>query len=227
MPVSKVPTWTSLVTQFKESACQCRRHGFDPSSRKMQLNCWGATKPMRHNYWACALKPGSRKYWALAPQLLKPEQLQPMLCHRRSHRNEKPRTPQLESSRPVAATRESQGSNQDPARPKNKQTNCSRDSLPHRAHGCLHKSPSSVCMWQGPWCWGIGGYGHQISHLHEAFPDHLVYYCNLLSLNFPTTLLPLLFIFLTFYIFYLKLFEFIKLCHLLFIVFIQYCMSLC
>ena len=38
----------------------------------------GAAKPACHNYWACA------------PQLLKPECLEPMLHSKRSHRNEKP-----------------------------------------------------------------------------------------------------------------------------------------
>jgi len=28
---------------------------------------WGATKPVRHNYWACALEPGDRNYWAHVP----------------------------------------------------------------------------------------------------------------------------------------------------------------
>ena len=51
--------------------------------------CRGATKPMRHNYWACALEPVSHNYWACVPQLLKPARLEPML-HKRSHRNEKP-----------------------------------------------------------------------------------------------------------------------------------------
>ena len=32
----------------------------------------GATKPVRHNYWANALEPASHNYWAHAPQLLKP-----------------------------------------------------------------------------------------------------------------------------------------------------------
>ena len=26
--------------------------------------CHGATKPMRHNYWACALEPASHNYWS-------------------------------------------------------------------------------------------------------------------------------------------------------------------
>ena len=35
----------------------------DPTGR-------GATKPMCHNYWACALEPVSHNYWAREPQLL-------------------------------------------------------------------------------------------------------------------------------------------------------------
>ena len=34
--------------------------------------CCGATKPMHHNYWACALEPASHNYWARVPQLLSP-----------------------------------------------------------------------------------------------------------------------------------------------------------
>ena len=40
--------------------------------------CRGATKPVRHNYWACALEPMSHNYWAHVPQLLKPAHLEPM-----------------------------------------------------------------------------------------------------------------------------------------------------
>ena len=69
--------------------------------------CRGATKPVRHNYWACALEPASHNYWAHVPQLLKPTHLEPMLCNKRSHHNEKPahrnesspRSPQLEEAR--------------------------------------------------------------------------------------------------------------------------------
>ena len=28
------------------------------------LTCRGATKPVRHNYWACALEPVSHNYWS-------------------------------------------------------------------------------------------------------------------------------------------------------------------
>ena len=34
--------------------------------------CYGATKPVRHSYWACALEPTSHSYWAREPQLLSP-----------------------------------------------------------------------------------------------------------------------------------------------------------
>ena len=52
--------------------------------------CCGATKPMHHSYWACALEPESHNYWTRVPQLLKPTHLEPMLLNKRSHRNEKP-----------------------------------------------------------------------------------------------------------------------------------------
>ena len=52
--------------------------------------CCGATKPVCHNYWACALEPANHNYWACKPQLLKPVCLEPVLHNKRSHRNEKP-----------------------------------------------------------------------------------------------------------------------------------------
>ena len=42
------------------------------------LTCCGATKPVCHNYWT------------RMPQLLKPACLEPVLCNKRSHCNEKP-----------------------------------------------------------------------------------------------------------------------------------------
>ena len=35
--------------------------------------CCRATKPVYHNYWACAPEPGSCNYWAHVPQLLNPK----------------------------------------------------------------------------------------------------------------------------------------------------------
>ena len=46
--------------------------------------CHGATKPVGHNYWACALEPASHNYRACVPQLLKPVCLEPVLCNKRS-----------------------------------------------------------------------------------------------------------------------------------------------
>ena len=87
--------------------------------------CGRATKPLRHNYWACALEPTSQNYWARVPQLLKPAcsralMLQLLSSHaatteahvptralfKRSHRNEKPAHCK-EEKRLLAATRES------------------------------------------------------------------------------------------------------------------------
>ena len=67
------PSWL----RGKESACQCRRHGFDPWSGKIpcamgQLSLCATTKLVHHNYWACSLEPRSRNYWAHMLQLSKP-----------------------------------------------------------------------------------------------------------------------------------------------------------
>ena len=68
--------------------------------------CCRATKPMHHNYWACALEPMSHNYWAHMPQLLKPVRLEPVLRNKRSHHSKKPTRCNKESP-PLAATRES------------------------------------------------------------------------------------------------------------------------
>ena len=81
--------------------------------------CHGATKPVatttepaRHNYWSPhAVEPMCHNYWAHAPQIMKPARsrahmpqllsscaatteacvhLDPVLCNKRSHHNEKP-----------------------------------------------------------------------------------------------------------------------------------------
>ena len=67
----------------KYSTC----HG---ATKPVRHNYWACTpKPVSHNYWACALEPTSHKYWALVPQLLKPVRLEPVLHNKRSHRNKK------------------------------------------------------------------------------------------------------------------------------------------
>ena len=85
----KIHLWTSLVAQW------LRIHLPVQGTRVRALvredpTCCGATKPVRHNYWACALEPTSHNYWACMPQLLKPACLEPVLHNKRSHHNEKP-----------------------------------------------------------------------------------------------------------------------------------------
>ena len=62
---------TSLVTQW------LRIHLPMQGTRVRALvregpTCPGATKPMCHNYWACALEPVRHNYWAWVPRLLSP-----------------------------------------------------------------------------------------------------------------------------------------------------------
>ena len=61
--------------------------------------CRGATKPVCHNYWACALEPLGHNYWARVPQLLKPMRLEPVLRNKRSHAMRSPRTATKSSPR--------------------------------------------------------------------------------------------------------------------------------
>ena len=44
--------------------------------------CCGATKPVRHNSWACTLEPASHNYWARVPKPLKSVHLEPVLHNR-------------------------------------------------------------------------------------------------------------------------------------------------
>ena len=61
-----------------------------PALVREDPTCCRATKPVCHNYWACALEPESHSYWACVPQLLKSVCLEPVLRNKRSHCNEKP-----------------------------------------------------------------------------------------------------------------------------------------
>ena len=79
--------------------------------------CHRATKPVRHNYWACSLEPASHNYWACVPQLLKPARLEPVLRNKRSHLNEKSMHRNKEQP-PLATTRESLRAATDPMQPK-------------------------------------------------------------------------------------------------------------
>ena len=76
-----------------------------------RCHIYGATKPVHHDYWACALEPGNRNYWAHLLQLLKPEH--PRAC---APQQEKP-VHQLESSPCLPQLEKSPCSNRDSAQP--------------------------------------------------------------------------------------------------------------
>ena len=86
------PSTSLQMTQFRSAlrpsraslVAQCLRIRLPMQGTQVRTlvqedpTCLRATKPVRHNYWACA------------PQLLKPTHLEPVLCNNRSHCNEKP-----------------------------------------------------------------------------------------------------------------------------------------
>ena len=82
-------TGTSLVAQWL-TICLPMRGTWVRALVWEDPTCRRATKPVYHNYWACALEPANHNYWAHVLQLLKPMCLEPVLCNKRSHRNEKP-----------------------------------------------------------------------------------------------------------------------------------------
>ena len=98
-----------------ESACQPRRHGFNPWSGKIPRV--SHTKPLCRNCWARALEPGSLNYWAHVSQLRKPGTQTPSSKTREASTmrglhaamKSSPHSPQLEKS---------QSSDEDPAQPK-------------------------------------------------------------------------------------------------------------
>ena len=84
---------TSLAVQWLRIRLPMQGTRVHPLVRE-DPTCHGATKPVRHNYWACVL------------QLLKPAHLEPVLRNKRSHCSEKP-VHHNEESPLLAATRES------------------------------------------------------------------------------------------------------------------------
>ena len=79
---SLVAQWLRIHLPMQETRVQALVRE-DPTCRR-------ATKPVRHNYWACALQPAGHNYWARVPQLLKPVRLEPVLHNKKSHCSEKP-----------------------------------------------------------------------------------------------------------------------------------------
>ena len=97
MYLERILWWLSS----KESTCQYKRPE-DPT-------CHGATKPVRHNYWACAPEPGNHNYWAHTQRLLKPA---PSRAH--ALQQEKP----LQEETHILQPEESPHSSEDTAEPK-------------------------------------------------------------------------------------------------------------
>ena len=112
----------SLVAQYKESTCQHRRHGLNPWFGKIPL---GTSEPVHHNYWACALEPGScnSRACALEPWAHVLQGLKPRCLRARALQRERP--PQWEacSLQPECSPcspqlEKSLCSNEDPGQPK-------------------------------------------------------------------------------------------------------------
>ena len=81
--------WASLVVQWLR--IRLPMQGTRVQSLVLEdPTCCGATKPVSHRYWACALGPVSHNYWARVLQLLKHTRLEPVLRNKRSHSNKKP-----------------------------------------------------------------------------------------------------------------------------------------
>ena len=115
--LQQFPTWSSSWFKKRESGtslvAQWLRIRLPMQGTQVQAlvqedaTCRGATKPVRHNYWACALEPKSHSYWAHVAQLLKPARLEPVLHNKGRDGSEKPAHCNEEKPSP-AATRESQ-----------------------------------------------------------------------------------------------------------------------
>ena len=82
--------------------------------------CHGATKPVSHSYWACALDPRSCNYRALTPWVLKPAHPTASAPQREKRPSWKAHASQLESRAHLARLEKSPRSNEDPPTGKNK-----------------------------------------------------------------------------------------------------------
>ena len=87
----------NLQKQVTTVIKRCMRQGGVPALIQEDPTCCGATKPVLHNYWACALES--------------------MLCNKRSHYSEKP-THHNQSSPRLPQLEKSPHGNKDPAQPK-------------------------------------------------------------------------------------------------------------
>ena len=79
--------WTFLVAQWLRICLPMQGTRVWALVQEDPTSC-GATKPVHHNYWACALEPKSHNYSAHMSQLLKPMLLESALQNEGSHHNE-------------------------------------------------------------------------------------------------------------------------------------------
>ena len=105
MITTKVKVGTSLVAQWLRIRLPTQGTRVRPQVWE-DPTCCRATKPMRHNYWACALEPASHDYGACVPQLLKPACLEPVLRNKEKPLQWEAGAPQRRVA-PAPATRES------------------------------------------------------------------------------------------------------------------------
>ena len=104
-----VQNWVSLVAQWLRIRLPMQGTRVRALIRE-DPTCRGATKPMRHNYWACALEPMSHNYWARAPRAHAPQQEKPPQWEA---------CPPQRRVAPARYTREKPAcSNEDPTQPK-------------------------------------------------------------------------------------------------------------
>ena len=80
---------------------------------KEDPTCHGATKPVCHNYWDCALELASCNYWSLST-------LEPVFYNKRSHLNENPTHHNYRVAPTLRKQRKPMCSNEDPEQSKNK-----------------------------------------------------------------------------------------------------------
>ena len=124
--------------------------------------CRGATKPMHHNYWACALGSASHNYWAHVPQLLKPERPRahmPQLLSPRAATTEA-RTPRARAPRqekpPVRSPRSATRSSPRSPRLEKARTQQQSPNAVKKKTNSSQACDMCVCVWERQTEWNEG-----------------------------------------------------------------------
>ena len=96
----KKKSGTSLVVQWLRIRLPMQGTGVRSSLVWEDPTCCGATKPMCHNYWACALEPASHNYWSPhAQSLCSATREATAMRSLRTTTKSSPRSPQLAKAR--------------------------------------------------------------------------------------------------------------------------------